>query len=162
MDARYSAGPGVFVGAGCLAGGPGCWAGCTGRVLMMRWLGEEPDESVWAKSRGLDQALPLYPLVRHLLDTAAMALCLWDRYLSESQRRRTSTPPAPTTWRRSTPASAGQTRATRPAALLGRARPRIGGEDPEAGRARDGEHLPRGHRAAGPAPGLTRVLRSCA
>ncbi|MFE4861508.1 CRISPR-associated helicase Cas3' [Streptomyces sp. NPDC056670] len=53
----------------------------------MRWLGEEPDESVWAKSRGLDQALPLYPLVRHLLDTAAMALCLWDRYLSESQRR---------------------------------------------------------------------------
>lgn len=32
------------------------------------------DESVWGKSRGLDPALRPYPLVRHLLDTAAMAL----------------------------------------------------------------------------------------
>ncbi|MEV0469279.1 CRISPR-associated helicase Cas3' [Streptomyces prunicolor] len=45
------------------------------------------DESAWGKSRGLDPDLPPYPLVRHLLDAAAMALFLWDRYLSESQRR---------------------------------------------------------------------------
>jgi CRISPR-associated endonuclease/helicase Cas3 len=45
------------------------------------------DESVWAKLRGLDPSLPPYPLVRHLLDAAAMALCLWDRYLCDSQRR---------------------------------------------------------------------------
>ncbi|MFH9691020.1 type I-E CRISPR-associated endoribonuclease Cas2 [Streptomyces sp. NPDC017413] len=38
------------------------------------------DESVWGKSRGLDPALPPYPLVRHLLDAAAMALHLWDVY----------------------------------------------------------------------------------
>ncbi|MEV0641661.1 CRISPR-associated helicase Cas3' [Streptomyces sp. NPDC050619] len=44
------------------------------------------DESAWGKARGLDPALPPYPLVRHLLDAAAMALFLWDRYLSESQR----------------------------------------------------------------------------
>ncbi|MYV92901.1 CRISPR-associated helicase Cas3' [Streptomyces sp. SID1034] len=53
----------------------------------MRRPCEEPDESVWAKARGLDPALPLYPLVRHLLDTAAMALCLWDEYLSRGQRQ---------------------------------------------------------------------------
>ncbi|MGD3109460.1 CRISPR-associated helicase Cas3' [Streptomyces sp. YGL11-2] len=47
----------------------------------------EVDESAWGKARGLDPALPPYPLVRHLLDAAAMALFLWDRYLSESQRR---------------------------------------------------------------------------
>lgn len=46
---------------------------------MMR----EPDESVWGKSRGLERP---YPLVRHLLDSAAMAGYLWDAYLSESQR----------------------------------------------------------------------------
>ncbi|MFD8690763.1 CRISPR-associated helicase Cas3' [Streptomyces sp. NPDC059651] len=46
------------------------------------------DESVWGKSRGLDLALPPYPLVRHLLDAAAMALHLWDAYLADSQRAR--------------------------------------------------------------------------
>ncbi|MFG2430449.1 CRISPR-associated helicase Cas3' [Streptomyces sp. NPDC048590] len=45
-----------------------------------------PDESVWGKSRGLDPALPPYPLVRHLLDAAAMALHLWDVYLADNQR----------------------------------------------------------------------------
>ncbi|OIJ69753.1 hypothetical protein WN71_000760 [Streptomyces mangrovisoli] len=49
-------------------------------------ISEGPDESVWAKVRGLDPALPPYPLVRHLLDTAAMALHLWDVYLSDNQR----------------------------------------------------------------------------
>ncbi|WP_206191144.1 HD domain-containing protein, partial [Streptomyces niveiscabiei] len=39
----------------------------------------EVDESLWGKSRGLDTAFPVYPLVRHLLDAAAMALFLWDR-----------------------------------------------------------------------------------
>lgn len=47
-----------------------------------------PDESVWGKSRGLDPALPPYPLIRHCLDAAAMALHLWDAYLSENQRVR--------------------------------------------------------------------------
>ncbi|MFJ3637644.1 HD domain-containing protein [Streptomyces sp. NPDC090112] len=28
-----------------------------------------------------------YPLVRHLLDAAGMALFLWDEYLSDNQRR---------------------------------------------------------------------------
>ncbi|MFD7923507.1 CRISPR-associated helicase Cas3' [Streptomyces sp. NPDC059740] len=46
------------------------------------------DESVWGKSRGLDPGLPPYPLVRHLLDTAAMALHLWDVYLADNQRAR--------------------------------------------------------------------------
>ncbi|MEU5718060.1 CRISPR-associated helicase Cas3' [Streptomyces sp. NPDC020403] len=46
------------------------------------------DESVWGKSRGLDPALPPYPLVRHLLDTAAMALHLWDVFLAGNQRVR--------------------------------------------------------------------------
>ncbi len=54
---------------------------------MSRVMGEGPDESVWGKSRGLDPELPPYPLVRHLLDTAAMALHLWDVYLSDSQWR---------------------------------------------------------------------------
>ncbi|AZK97016.1 MULTISPECIES: CRISPR-associated helicase Cas3' [Streptomyces] len=45
------------------------------------------DESIWAKSRGLDPGLPPYPLVRHLADAAAMALHLWDVYLSDGQRR---------------------------------------------------------------------------
>lgn len=49
--------------------------------------GGKVDESLWGKSRGLDPARPPYPLVRHLLDAAAMALFLWDRYLSENQRR---------------------------------------------------------------------------
>ncbi|MFK0016219.1 HD domain-containing protein [Streptomyces sp. NPDC091027] len=47
----------------------------------------EPDESLWGKARGLDQALAPYPLVRHLLDAAGMALFLWDEYLSVNQRR---------------------------------------------------------------------------
>ncbi|MEU8955030.1 CRISPR-associated helicase Cas3' [Streptomyces sp. NPDC048518] len=55
--------------------------------MVKRQLCDVPDESVWAKLRGLDPSLPPYPLVRHLLDAAAMALCLWDRYLSESQRQ---------------------------------------------------------------------------
>ncbi|MFT9478710.1 CRISPR-associated helicase Cas3' [Streptomyces sp. Mo3] len=46
------------------------------------------DESAWGKSRGLDPERPPYPLVRHLLDAAAMALHLWDVYLSENQRVR--------------------------------------------------------------------------
>ncbi|MET8102196.1 CRISPR-associated helicase Cas3' [Streptomyces sp. NPDC005236] len=50
-------------------------------------MSEGPDESVWGKSRGLDPELPPYPLVRHLIDTAAMALHLWDVYLSDNQRR---------------------------------------------------------------------------
>ncbi|MFR9795110.1 CRISPR-associated helicase Cas3' [Streptomyces sp. MS06] len=45
------------------------------------------DESAWGKSRGLDPDCAPYPLVRHLLDAAAMAACLWDVYLSENQRR---------------------------------------------------------------------------
>ncbi|MFI1884413.1 CRISPR-associated helicase Cas3' [Streptomyces jumonjinensis] len=53
----------------------------------MRIPGALVDESLWGKSRGLDQDLPPYPLVRHLLDAAAMALHLWDAYLSESQRK---------------------------------------------------------------------------
>ncbi|MFF9307092.1 CRISPR-associated helicase Cas3' [Streptomyces sp. NPDC014777] len=44
------------------------------------------DESVWGKARGLDPSLPPYPLVRHLLDAAAMALFLWDHSLSDNQR----------------------------------------------------------------------------
>ncbi|WP_311136984.1 CRISPR-associated helicase Cas3' [Streptomyces griseomycini] len=43
---------------------------------------------MWGKSRGLDSGLPPYPLIRHLLDAAAMALHLWDVYLSENQRVR--------------------------------------------------------------------------
>ncbi|MFH9697461.1 CRISPR-associated helicase Cas3' [Streptomyces globisporus] len=46
------------------------------------------DESAWGKCRGLDPALSPYPLVRHLLDAAAMALHLWDVYLAENQRAR--------------------------------------------------------------------------
>ncbi|MFF5538627.1 CRISPR-associated helicase Cas3' [Streptomyces cinerochromogenes] len=45
------------------------------------------DESAWGKSRGLERDCPPYPLVRHLLDAAAMAAYLWDVYLSENQRR---------------------------------------------------------------------------
>lgn len=45
------------------------------------------DESAWGKSRGLDLDGAPYPLVRHLLDVAAMAVHLWDAYLSENQRR---------------------------------------------------------------------------
>ncbi|MGW9375017.1 CRISPR-associated helicase Cas3' [Streptomyces xanthophaeus] len=44
----------------------------------------ELDESLWAKARGLGGEQ--YPLVRHLLDSAAMAMFLWDEYLTESQR----------------------------------------------------------------------------
>ncbi|WP_369201604.1 CRISPR-associated helicase Cas3' [Streptomyces sp. PU-14G] len=51
---------------------------------MMRKLVEGPDETAWGKSRGL---LVPYPLVRHLLDAAAVASYLWDAYLSENQRR---------------------------------------------------------------------------
>lgn len=54
---------------------------------MMRRPCERPDESAWGKSRGLDPLFPPYPLVRHLLDAAAMALWIWDRYLSVNQRR---------------------------------------------------------------------------
>ncbi|MFE3585812.1 HD domain-containing protein [Streptomyces vinaceus] len=47
----------------------------------------EPDPSLWGKARGLDLELAPYPLVRHLLDAAAVAEFLWDKYLSENQRR---------------------------------------------------------------------------
>ncbi|WP_149180216.1 CRISPR-associated helicase Cas3' [Streptomyces sp. TRM49041] len=50
----------------------------------MRKPPQDVDESLWGKSQGL--AVP-YPLARHLLDAAAMAMVLWDRYLSENQRR---------------------------------------------------------------------------
>ncbi|MFD3680390.1 CRISPR-associated helicase Cas3' [Streptomyces sp. NPDC058613] len=43
-----------------------------------------PDQSLWGKSRGLERP---YPLVRHLLDAAAVALFLWDSYVSEGQQR---------------------------------------------------------------------------
>ncbi|MGW7466994.1 CRISPR-associated helicase Cas3' [Streptomyces xantholiticus] len=49
---------------------------------------EAPDESVWGKSRGLHLDRLPYSLIRHLLDAAAMALHLWDAYLSENQRVR--------------------------------------------------------------------------
>ncbi|MFI1400715.1 CRISPR-associated helicase Cas3' [Streptomyces sp. NPDC020681] len=52
---------------------------------MSRERVDDVDESLWGKSRGLD--VP-YPLVRHLLDAAAVALVLWDKYLSRNQRRR--------------------------------------------------------------------------
>jgi CRISPR-associated endonuclease/helicase Cas3 len=55
-------------------------------LLMTRRPFEDPDETAWGKSRGLDRAYPPYPLVRHLLDAAAMALYLWDHYLSDTQR----------------------------------------------------------------------------
>lgn len=51
---------------------------------MRRRPVESLDESAWGKSQGL---LVPYPLARHLLDAAAMALYLWDNYLSDSQRR---------------------------------------------------------------------------
>ncbi|MGW9027915.1 CRISPR-associated endonuclease Cas3'' [Streptomyces sp. NPDC055722] len=54
---------------------------------MSTVAGEGLDESLWGKSRGLDPTLPPYPLIRHLLDAAAMALHLWDVYLSGNQRR---------------------------------------------------------------------------
>lgn len=49
-------------------------------------LVESVDESAWGKWRGLDPEFGPYPLVRHLLDAAAMVLFLWDHYLSQSQR----------------------------------------------------------------------------
>ncbi|MEU5083320.1 MULTISPECIES: CRISPR-associated helicase Cas3' [Streptomyces] len=55
-------------------------------MMAKKW--DAPDESVWGKSRGLSPGLPPYPLIRHLLDAAAMALHLWDAYLSENQRAR--------------------------------------------------------------------------
>ncbi|WP_435605044.1 CRISPR-associated helicase Cas3' [Streptomyces sp. C10-9-1] len=53
---------------------------------MMQRPDVAPDETAWGKSRGLDPRLPAYPLVRHLLDAAAVALFLWDCYLSDNQR----------------------------------------------------------------------------
>ncbi|MFF0742141.1 CRISPR-associated helicase Cas3' [Streptomyces sp. NPDC004111] len=55
-----------------------------GEQQMMRRPPQEVDESAWGKSWGLE--FP-YPLVRHLLDAAAMALHLWDSFLSDNQRR---------------------------------------------------------------------------
>jgi CRISPR-associated endonuclease/helicase Cas3 len=43
----------------------------------------EVDQSAWAKAHGL--SVP-YPLICHLLDTAAIAMALWDRYLTAGQR----------------------------------------------------------------------------
>ena len=42
-----------------------------------------PDLRLWGKMRGLDRP---YPVLWHLIDAAAIAGCLWDLYLSESQR----------------------------------------------------------------------------
>ncbi|MGW3649204.1 CRISPR-associated helicase Cas3' [Streptomyces sp. NPDC000878] len=53
---------------------------------MVLGASAEVDESAWGKARGLDRELGPYPLVRHLLDAAAVALFLWDHYLSEGQR----------------------------------------------------------------------------
>ncbi|MFF1560976.1 CRISPR-associated helicase Cas3' [Streptomyces sp. NPDC058279] len=44
----------------------------------------EVDQSLWGKARGLEGMT--YPVVRHLLDAAAMALTLWDEYLTDNQR----------------------------------------------------------------------------
>ncbi|TQL75395.1 CRISPR-associated Cas3 family helicase [Stackebrandtia endophytica] len=53
------------------------------------WVGELPDGGpdlvLWGKSRGLEEhdgSLVKYPLVCHLLDTAALAGAVWDDYLS--------------------------------------------------------------------------------
>ncbi|WP_315975527.1 HD domain-containing protein [Streptomyces nigrescens] len=43
------------------------------------------DTRVWGKARGLARR---YPLICHLLDTAAVAGALWDRALTESARTR--------------------------------------------------------------------------
>ncbi|MFY1633601.1 CRISPR-associated endonuclease Cas3'' [Solwaraspora sp. WMMB335] len=42
------------------------------------------DAGIWGKSRGLVRP---YPLIWHLIDTAAVAGVLWDRYLAANQRR---------------------------------------------------------------------------
>src|ERR1051326_622635 len=42
------------------------------------------DLSPWGKRRGLDRE---YPLLFHLLDTAAVVCELWDRFLAPNQRR---------------------------------------------------------------------------
>jgi CRISPR-associated endonuclease/helicase Cas3 len=42
------------------------------------------DLRLWGKSKGLK---PPYPLIWHLLDTTAVALRLWDDYLTPNQRR---------------------------------------------------------------------------
>lgn len=47
-------------------------------------VGESLDMTAWAKMKGLPKP---YPLVFHLLDTAAAALVLWDRFLTAGQRR---------------------------------------------------------------------------
>lgn len=45
------------------------------------------ERSAWAKTVTLDDGTEsLYPLIDHLLDTAAVAMLLWDRYLTTSQR----------------------------------------------------------------------------
>ncbi|MFE2283314.1 HD domain-containing protein [Streptomyces sp. NPDC059443] len=54
-------------------------------LVVMRNPGREPDQTLWGKARGLDEALPPYPVVRHLLDAAAIGPFLWDWYLSENQ-----------------------------------------------------------------------------
>ncbi|WP_443065496.1 HD domain-containing protein [Streptomyces sp. NBC_00536] len=53
----------------------------------MKKPGYEPDQTLWEKARRLAEVLPPYPVVRHLLDAAAMTLFLWDRGLSGNQRR---------------------------------------------------------------------------
>ncbi|WP_327024161.1 CRISPR-associated helicase Cas3' [Micromonospora sp. NBC_01739] len=45
---------------------------------------EEVDAGIWGKSKHLHRP---YPLLWHLIDTAAVAGVLWDRYLAPNQRR---------------------------------------------------------------------------
>ncbi|WP_269440603.1 CRISPR-associated helicase Cas3' [Micromonospora tarapacensis] len=45
---------------------------------------ERVDSRIWGKSKGLSTP---YPLLWHLIDTAAVAGVLWDRYLAPNQRR---------------------------------------------------------------------------
>ncbi len=58
---------------------------CHSVVIGVGFVDSFVDARVWGKSRGLDRR---YPLVCHLLDTAAVAGVLWDRVLTEPARRR--------------------------------------------------------------------------
>ncbi|MCE7081677.1 CRISPR-associated helicase Cas3' [Streptomyces sp. ST2-7A] len=56
-------------------------------VWVPRGLDERIDARLWGKESGLPRP---YPVVCHLLDTAAVFLCLWDRIVGEGQRQRIS------------------------------------------------------------------------
>lgn len=47
-------------------------------------MGDGVDLRLWGKARGLAEP---YPLVWHMVDAAAMAGVLWERFLTEAQRR---------------------------------------------------------------------------